>query len=365
MESEHPPEEKRKSVWQKTPVANLIRYAPAGTYYLRAKIQKKIVRQSLGTDRFDLAKIKLEERLRELRVARGSSKRGIETIADALAVVRADVANDPSIKAISRKAYFETLDSLKEDGGARAPGGPLRAISENTFAEWWRAAAARYAPQRANHLLMFVQRAIRVAVKNGDLLRNPIADLKPVKIPRKKLSLLTLVEFQKLVESVRSQNLGRRSVEAANYIEFMTYCGMRPAEIAALLWENVDEEKQIIWVYGAAEGTKNMKFRPVPIIPAMAGLLQRMRGDERKVGKIFQFKPARSLKSACKRLGLPHLRVYDLRHMFASTCNASGVDVPTFAGWLGHSDGGALAMKTYVHIHEEHSKKSAAKVKFA
>ena len=40
---------------------------------------------------------------------------------------------------------------------------------------------------------------------------------------------------------------------------------------------------------------------------------------------------------------------HDLRHFFATTCIESGVDIPTVSRWLGHKDGGALAMRLYGH----------------
>lgn len=48
----------------------------------------------------------------------------------------------------------------------------------------------------------------------------------------------------------------------------------------------------------------------------------------------------------------------------ATRCIESGVDVPTVSRWLGHSDGGALAMKSYGHLRQEHSTAQAAKVVF-
>jgi hypothetical protein len=42
----------------------------------------------------------------------------------------------------------------------------------------------------------------------------------------------------------------------------------------------------------------------------------------------------------------------------------SGVDIPTLSRWLGHKDGGALAMKTYGHLRDEHSVEMARKVTF-
>jgi integrase len=53
---------------------------------------------------------------------------------------------------------------------------------------------------------------------------------------------------------------------------------------------------------------------------------------------------------------------HDFRHLFATRCIASGVDIPTVSRWLGHADGGALAMRTYGHLRQEHSQAQAAKV---
>jgi len=54
-----------------------------------------------------------------------------------------------------------------------------------------------------------------------------------------------------------------------------------------------------------------------------------------------------------------------LRHLFATRCIESSVDIPTVSRWLGHKDGGALAMKTYGHLRREHSIAQAQKVSFA
>jgi len=54
----------------------------------------------------------------------------------------------------------------------------------------------------------------------------------------------------------------------------------------------------------------------------------------------------------------------NLRHLFATRCIESGVDIPTVSRWLGHKDGGALAMKTYGHLRREHSIAQAQRVTF-
>jgi integrase len=71
-----------------------------------------------------------------------------------------------------------------------------------------------------------------------------------------------------------------------------------------------------------------------------------------------------ALAAACRTLDLGHLTHHDLRHLFATRCVESGVDIPTISRWLGHQDGGALAMKVYGHLRDDHSQTMAAKVQF-
>ena len=72
----------------------------------------------------------------------------------------------------------------------------------------------------------------------------------------------------------------------------------------------------------------------------------------------------KSLATASRRLGYPHFTHHDFRHFFATTCIESGVDIPTVSRWLGHKDGGALAMRVYGHLRQEHSFAAIKKVLF-
>jgi integrase len=58
-------------------------------------------------------------------------------------------------------------------------------------------------------------------------------------------------------------------------------------------------------------------------------------------------------RPAREAAGLDHDRVngcHMLRHVYASTLISRGVDVRTVAEYLGHSDGGALVLRTYSHL---------------
>jgi hypothetical protein len=116
-------------------------------------------------------------------------------------------------------------------------------------------------------------------------------------------------------------------------------------------------------------GTKNWEIRRVPMIPDMRRLLERIQGERGE--KEFLANPLMrvhecqgAINTACKALGIARFTHHDLRHLFATRCIESSVDIPTVSRWLGHKDGGALAMKTYGHLRDQHSANMAQKVVF-
>ena len=78
--------------------------------------------------------------------------------------------------------------------------------------------------------------------------------------------------------------------------------------------------------------------------------------------QVFEYQ--KSINRAAKLAGVKRITHHDLRHLFAHRCIESGVDIPTVSRWLGHQDGGALCMKTYGHLRDEHSVNEAKKVTF-
>jgi integrase len=90
------------------------------------------------------------------------------------------------------------------------------------------------------------------------------------------------------------------------------------------------------------------------------------RPNESLTEKVFQVREAqRAIDRAARKVGIERIVHHDLRHLFATICIESGVDIPTVSRWLGHKDGGALAMKTYGHLRREHSIAQAQRVTFA
>ncbi|WP_394699583.1 tyrosine-type recombinase/integrase [uncultured Desulfobacter sp.] len=142
------------------------------------------------------------------------------------------------------------------------------------------------------------------------------------------------------------------SLEASQFIEFLAYSGVRIDEARHITGYHIEESR--IRIAGGATGTKNHESRYVPIIPAMSGLIKRINPESGR--PLFALKsPREALTNACKRLNIPHVRIHDLRHFFATTCIESGIDFATVGKWLGHKDGGILAARTYGHIRDDHS----------
>jgi site-specific recombinase XerC len=148
--------------------------------------------------------------------------------------------------------------------------------------------------------------------------------------------------------------------EAADFARLLVFTGMRVDEARHLTWGDVDFEKGRIRVRGTKSETSE---RTVPMIPECRDfLLSLERGEPGDpVSRVEDIN--RALASASKRRKLPKLTHHSLRHLFATICIESGVDIPTVSRWLGHADGGALAMRVYGHLRDEHSQAAAAKVR--
>lgn len=150
----------------------------------------------------------------------------------------------------------------------------------------------------------------------------------------------------------------------------LAFTGCRKGEAAEIRWRDLDFAAGEIVVRGDAEtGTKNWTVRRLPMLPDACALFGRMR-SERADGspneKVFRVNEAQNaINSAVGKLALARITHHDLRHLFATICIESGVDIPTVSRWLGHKDGGSLAMKTYRHLRREHSVAQALKVSFA
>ncbi len=137
-----------------------------------------------------------------------------------------------------------------------------------------------------------------------------------------------------------------------------------------ITWADCLFDKKQIIVWGDPQHrTKNSEFRTVPMIAEMESMLRAMRAarsDEPDTAPAMRVcECQKSMTRVAKEIGMHRITHHDLRHLFATRCIESGVDILTVSKWLGHKDGGALALKVYGHLRDQHSADMAARVSFS
>jgi len=336
---------------------NLVRHA-GGKIYLRAKIAGKLIRRSLGTSDLRVAKLARDGMLDKLRKAAVSGEGAggrPRTLGDALATAEARTCQ-PHLKPRSLEYYGEIAGTARKLLPVTLPAADWTAPRATS---WWQKTAPGMSPQRANNLLSLVRTMGDVLVEAGVCVVNPAAKLRRMRIRQKPLMVPSVGDVLAIIEHIRAARK-RGFLESSAYVAFLAFSGCRHGEAKALRWEDVGEE--LLLVTGGEGGTKGGGARRVPISAPLREALDGLRGDDPQ-GLVFSItSPRKALGSACEALGLPHLRIHDLRHFFATWCIESGVDIPTMSKWLGHKDGGALAMRVYGHLRDEHSIESAKKL---
>ena len=338
---------------------NLVVNTESGIYYLQAKINGNKVRKSLRTDSLKIAKLKRDDMLRKLRAQSPSSKDSKNmTLKECIELARAYYSEIPSYK--KKPASMHYRDQLLGVIESRFPNRAISTISKKETHDRFADIASHYSAQRFNNILGTFRKMMEIAVKTHARIDDPSEEIKRLPVRKGQIEVLPLNGFKKVVADIRSQGKAK-SKEAADFIEFLAYSGMRVGEARGVIGGDIKDD--YIKVTGGEFGTKNHEPRNVPIIPAMRHLLTRLQYDLKKPVFTIQT-PRMALANACLRLGKKHVRIHDLRHLFATTCIESGIDFATVGKWLGHKDGGILAAKTYGHIRDEHSQREAAKVKF-
>ena len=213
-----------------------------------------------------------------------------------------------------------------------------------------------------------MRNVFKIAIQAGALFRNPAQDIHRAKVRPKMLKLPDTRQFELFIKEIENAN-GRDSRKCANLVRFLAFGGFRISEASNITWQDCDFEKGEIVVRGDEEtGTKNWSIRRIPMIPEMKQLLESLKAKETNeppTNSVMKVKEClQAMRRAAKVVGMDEITHHDLRHLFATRCIESGVDIPTVSRWLGHKDGGALAMKVYGHLRDNHSTAMAQKVRF-
>jgi integrase len=356
--------------WVKTPVANLVRYVPSGTYFARVRVGGKLIHKSLSTDKVSVAQLRLSDLVKEERrklEARAEGTKGRMTFGEVLNLYRAQLEGNPALKSTSKLYRRKCIEALLKSW-PRIEELDVRRISEKDCLSWASRFAQSYSPSVYNNTVGTLRQILALASEEGARYGNPAMRIRKVKVMARTLNLPTRQQFTKFVEEIAFAGAWC-SRDCADLVCFLAYGGFRKGEAAAITWADCDFERDEILIRGdATTGTKNWTVRRVPMIPDMRELLKKLRAarpDEPATNPVMKVQEAqKAMNRAAKGAGMYRITHHDLRHLFATRCIESGVDIPTVSRWLGHKDGGALAMKVYGHLRNQHSREMAKKVHF-
>lgn len=391
--------------WQPSGPEGLYLNTRSGMYYSRYQMNGARTFRSLKTKVFTVAKLKHAKRGLDVEKDRqrgATLDSNYRTLGGLLAEVKARLdaipvaentkiaraSNIQRLRANWRRGDFDTFQARNVTADVVAE------LREHLLhrAEWkWKFQKSKrrgFKPPVVNQTLWVLRVMLDIAVEKLVLIENPFSVSTTLRqglfakgrgqsgkggsrlqLPDRADMLRIFAEMRRVPEGAEGYGpnpeqrvyLENMAVEMADHAELLAYSGMRKEEATKSTVGDDHGDEFNIW------GTKSASAeRTIPVNSALRAVLDRIK--TRRVGPktklVITAEPRTAMRRACQRLNLTTLRNHDLRHYFASVCIASGVDIPTISRWLGHADGGALAMKTYGHLLRDHSQAAAKKVDF-
>jgi integrase len=381
----------QKSVWERTSVQCLYRHGKSGIYYARASDGKRKIWRTLKTKSLSVARLRLADHLKEIRRVRESNQAvesGEVTMRDVVAVYQERFESNTHLVESTKHVRRTALGRLLKTWPGIEKLHP-RQVTTARIHDWaarlkkhgtgFSPPGSRCPPKRkkgisassVNQTVATLKRLMKIAMEKGAIYSNP-TDAEPpegmerlrAKETNKKIRLPSKKEFSQLFKVIESSGSGWAPY-AADLSRFLAYSGTRVGEARRMTWRHIDFGKGQLYIPGTKSETSD---RVVPMLKPMRELLNRLyteANEPKHDNRILRVGECqKSLDRACELLGIERITHHDLRHLFATVCIESGVDIPTVSRWLGHKDGGALAMRIYGHLRDDHSKYAAERVNF-
>lgn len=210
------------------------------------------------------------------------------------------------------------------------------------------------------------------AVRDGLIASNPWTNLRLRRSRgRRDIEALTPAEVSRLCEIAQEQCNGY-GLELAALIQTLAYSGLRPGELMALRWENINGAIQVerTRVIDGSEGLpKNGLKRSVVLAPQVSEALASVprKGDYvfhtargKKLSKASLHRAWTKVRDGWIAEGGRPIELYSLRHSCATMLRDAGLPPDQVAVQLGHTDGGKLVATVYGHPSEEKARERIA-----
>ena len=282
----------------------------------------------------------------------------------------------------------------------------LAALDPNTVAAWVAKISKKKSKATATKALVLLRGALKVAVSRGLIPSNPTDTVKKPKTDKANPNALGELERGRVAAFVEIQPDDPVSIA----IRLALYTGMREAEICGLRWRYVDIEAgtlkvaeslgkarkddirrfgECVEVYSGvylkkpknAGSVRTIMF-PVSVAKALKARRAAMQAECMAAGTPFdasmfvcgtvEGKPMhphnlwRRWNGLVTAMGLIGTEgkpptFHDLRHTYATTAIANGVDVKTVSNQMGHSNA-AMTLNTYASVDPDAARRAADKM---
>jgi len=214
-----------------------------------------------------------------------------------------------------------------------------------------------------NHIIRRLKEWLRYAQKRGLIADNPLQEFKKFTQEKNPPRFLSKEEIHSLLEASQDPTVYADG-HTTLYPVIMTgvYTGMRQAELFSLTWQDIDFERNRIFVVNKENfQTKSLKFRVIPLHPALKEVLIKEKTPG-STGKCFDVTNWKRLfkRIVVDRAKLLNVGFHTLRHTFASHLIMAGSDLPTVSELLGHSE--IKTTMIYSHLLQEHKEKMILKL---
>lgn len=207
----------------------------------------------------------------------------------------------------------------------------------------------RVRPATVNRELACLKAVFNFAIKADVVVRNPVSRVKFLAENNQQTRVLSHVEER--------DYFANASPLLRDVARLILETGMRPEEVYTLRPENVDLLRGVLQVPHGKTAAARRLLRLTSV--ALEVLRRRMNGlktpyvfpcesdSERPIPKVNN-----AHDRAVKDSGIAPMRLYDLRHTWATRAAMSGIDLVTLAAMLGHSR--IQMVLRYAHPTQEH-----------
>jgi len=201
--------------------------------------------------------------------------------------------------------------------------------------------AQGYAAGTCNRMLILMKFIYNCAIRWSCLppKMNPCQGVEPFEDNGARERYLTQEEVQRLFDELDSN----RNVQVGQVIRLLLYTGARKREILDARWEEIDFNRRLLMIPAARSKSKKVHY--IPLSDAAIELLQSLPRQDDIPWVFFNpktKKPPVSMTCAWdtirKKVGIPEVRLHDLRHSFASFLVNSGRSLYEVQKLLGHHD---------------------------